>query len=95
MSNPIKPSAKISVPEDFVFGEVSPVPKAPVGPARRRSRLPPLFRLQVLGHWSRLSESGTAAASIRFSGLTTASHRRRSLLPFPLALPPPPTTSLN
>jgi hypothetical protein len=42
MSDPIKPSAKISVPEDFVFGEVSPVPKAPVSPARAATAASPV-----------------------------------------------------
>jgi hypothetical protein len=42
MSELLKPSAKISLPEDFVFGEVSPIPKALVeAPAVRPAAAPP------------------------------------------------------
>src|SRR5260221_11264371 len=49
MSDPIQPSAKISVPEDFVFGEVPPIPKAPVAPRRAAVPAPAAISPPSLG----------------------------------------------
>jgi hypothetical protein len=85
MSEPIEPSAKIAVPEDFVFGEVPPIPKAPGVRAAAAPISPPSLGPLVafVGAWN-----GTGFNTI----FRPDNSKTPTKLPIPVTAGPPPAT---